>query len=204
MTAVMLEVCAPVERDVYHGGEPQVLVQVAHASRNAEFSAFMAANHASLHRMAYLLCGDAHRADELTQAALERTYRSWSRARAGDPLAFARKVLANQRVDSWRRTRREVLLGPDALPDDGAHRSHTGALEERDAVVRALLLLPVKQRRVVVLRHLMDLSEAETAAELGVAVGTVKSASSRGLKQLRTILEATHQLGTNHAEGGAR
>lgn len=198
MTVSVMEVLAPVERSSCRGDDPQIVVQVAHASRNAEFAAFMAANHAALHRMAYLLCGDVHRADELTQATLERTYRSWSRAREVNPLAYARKVLANLRIDTWRRSRREVLLGADAMPDDDAVSSSNGVggVEDRDAVVRALLLLPVKQRRVVVLRHLMELSEAETAAELGVAVGTVKSASSRGLKQLRTILEAQGRVRT--------
>ncbi len=61
-------------------------------------------------------------------------------------------------------------------------------MAERDAVVRALLLLPVKQRRIVVLRHLLDMSEADVAAELGLPIGTVKSTSSRALAQLRTIM----------------
>ncbi|WP_425955447.1 SigE family RNA polymerase sigma factor [Xylanimonas sp. McL0601] len=192
-------------------------VVLTHADRNAEFTAFMRDAHGPLHRMAFLLCGDAHRADELTQQALERTYRAWSRARVGDPLAYARKVLANLRIDGWRRTRREVLAGPDdlpQLPDGGARasggipRTATAAVDDRDAVVRALLLLPLKQRRVVVLRHLLDLTEAEVAAELGVPVGTVKSNASRGLAHLRAILEldprpmAPHTA--PHVNGGTR
>jgi RNA polymerase sigma factor (sigma-70 family) len=57
--------------------------------------------------------------------------------------------------------------------------------------VRALMLLPVKQRRVVVLRHLLDLSEAEVADELGIPRGTVKSTASRGLARLRAELTST-------------
>ncbi|GAB2468470.1 hypothetical protein GCM10007967_23210 [Xylanimonas ulmi] len=185
-------------------------VVLTHADRNAEFMAFMQAAHEPLHRMAYLLSGDPHRADELTQQALERTYRSWSRARRGDPLAYARQVLANLRIDAWRRTRREVLTGPDALPDppdggqgaSGGRRPATTAVDDRDAVVRALLLLPVKQRRIVVMRHLLDLSEAEVATELGVPVGTVKSSASRGLAHLRAILELGPRRGAEH--DGAR
>ncbi|MCL1870075.1 MAG: SigE family RNA polymerase sigma factor [Promicromonosporaceae bacterium] len=189
----------PVSDDV------DVDVVLTHADRNAEFTAFMHAAHEPLHRMAYLLCGDPHRADELTQQTFERTYRAWSRARQGDPLAYARKVLANLRVDGWRRTRREVLAGPDDLPegpDDGAPgrpRPATAAVDDRDAVVRALLLLPLRQRRVVVLRHLLDLSEAEVAAELGVPVGTVKSSASRGLAHLRAILELDPRPETPHS-----
>ncbi len=171
---------------------------VARRTRDEEFSAFMREARDPLHRMAYLLCGDRHRAEELTQHALERTYRAWSRARERDPLAYARRVLANLRVDTWRRTRREVLAGPDELTRaEGVRRpgrpgagEPTGSVDDRDAVVRALLTLPVKQRRVVVLRHLLDLSESEVAAELGMPVGTVKSTASRGLARLRELLGA--------------
>jgi RNA polymerase sigma-70 factor (sigma-E family) len=174
---------------------PDVVVQVTHADRNAEFTAFMRGAADPLHRMAYLLCGDRHRAEELVQQTFERTYRHWGRARSGDPLVYARRVLANLRVDTWRRTRREVLTEHEDLPNDpvrargpASDPAHRG-VDERDAVVRALLLLPLKQRRVVVLRHLLGLSEAEVSHELGVPVGTVKSTSSRALAHLRAILD---------------
>ncbi|WP_125775563.1 SigE family RNA polymerase sigma factor [Antribacter gilvus] len=173
------------------GDDHDVVVRVTHASRNAEFTEFMRAAKDPLHRMAYLLCGDAHRAEELTQQAFERTYRSWHKARDGDPLAYARRVLANLRIDTWRRTRREVLTGPDGLPHTTARgeRPASGTVDDRDAVVRALLRLPLKQRRVVVLRHLLDLSEAEVSHELGIPVGTVKSTASRALAHLRAMLD---------------
>ncbi|MGW6264895.1 SigE family RNA polymerase sigma factor [Cellulosimicrobium funkei] len=189
------------ERGPDDGWPPEVLLEVdvvARRTRDEEFTAFMREARDPLHRMAYLLCGDRHRAEELTQHALERTYRAWSRAAQRDPLAYARRVLANLRIDTWRRTRREVLAGPDELSsaeraarpvarDGGAG---TAAVDDRDAVVRALIALPVRQRRVVVLRHLLDLSENEVAAELGMPVGTVKSTASRGLARLRTLLGA--------------
>ena len=167
----------------------------AAASKNDEFTAFMREAKDPLHRMAFLLSGDAHRAEELTQQTFERCYRHWTKARQGDPLAYARRVLANLRIDVWRRTRREVLTGPDELPQDdvrGARpsvRTPTRTVDDRDAVVRALLELPVKQRRVVVLRHLLDLSESEVSNELGIPLGTVKSTASRGLAHLRTMLD---------------
>jgi len=58
----------------------------------------------------------------------------------------------------------------------------------RTTVVRALARLPVAQRRVVVLRHLLDLTEPEVARELGISVGTVKSHNARGLNRLREVL----------------
>ncbi|WP_369939819.1 SigE family RNA polymerase sigma factor [Promicromonospora sp. AC04] len=167
----------------------------AQASKNEEFTAFMREAKDPLHRMAFLLSGDAHRAEELTQQTFERCYRHWHKARQGDPLVYARRVLANLRIDAWRRTRREVLTGPEELPQDDVRvsrqsaRMPTRTVDDRDAVVRALLRLPLKQRRVVVLRHLLDLSESEVSNELGIPLGTVKSTASRGLAHLRAILD---------------
>jgi RNA polymerase sigma-70 factor (sigma-E family) len=155
--------------------------------RDAEFAAFMAAAMVPLHRSAFLLCGDPHRADELTQHALERTYRAWPRARQGDPLSYARRVLVNLRIDGWRRTRREVLTDPHTLPERPTATDPDNS--SRDDVVRALLTLPLKQRRVVVLRYLLDLSEEQVAAELDIPRGTVKSTASRALAALRSTLD---------------
>ncbi|ROS31017.1 RNA polymerase sigma-70 factor (sigma-E family) [Cellulomonas sp. PhB150] len=175
----------------------------ARDSVDAEFTAFMTTHGPALLRTAWLLCGDGHRAEELTQQALVRTYAAWPRARR-DPLAYARRILVNLRVDTWRRRRREVLTSPDEMPDTagtvrvGASVSDDHArTEDRDQLVRALALLSPRQRRIVVLRHLVDLPEAEVAAVLGVSVGTVKSTSSRGLATLREAL-------TDDREGDAR
>lgn len=68
-------------------------------------------------------------------------------------------------------------------------QGHADGVAARDEVVRALSQLTTVQRRVVVLRHLLDLSEAQTARELGVPLGTVKSANARGIARLREIFE---------------
>lgn len=156
-------------------------------TRDAEFSAFMAEAEPLLVRTAWLLCGDAHRAEELVQNALVRTYVAWPRARATDPLAYARRVVANARIDTWRKHRREHLVPPeDVPPSEVSSAEHTHA--ERDALVRALARLSVQRRRVVVLRYLLDLPERQVAEDLGVSLGAVKSAASRGLAQLRVLL----------------
>lgn len=163
----------------------RVRVDTGRGDRDAEFSAFMAAHSGDLLRTAWLLVGDHHRAEELTQQALVRTYAAWHRAREGDPLAYTRRVLVNLRVDTWRRRRREVLTDrlPERATPDAAAR-----VADRDQLVRALALLTPRQRRVVVLRHLVGLPEAEVAADLGVSVGTVKSTASRGLATLRAAM----------------
>ncbi|MBL0886856.1 SigE family RNA polymerase sigma factor [Myceligenerans indicum] len=156
--------------------------------REAEFAAFMAGSSTALARTAWLLCGDEHQAEELVQQAFVRVWIHWGKARRGEPLAYARRVLANLRIDSWRKHRREVLADPVALPERVVAPS-ADLHAERDRLVRALALLGRRQRRVVVLRHLEGLSEKETAAALGVSVGTVKSQSSRGLARLRGLLD---------------
>lgn len=147
----------------------------------------MAGATASLGRTAWLLCGDVHQADELVQQALVRTCVAWPRARRGDPLAYSRRVLANLRIDTWRRRRREFLVDPVELPET-SHVSGADQYADRDQLVLALALLTPRQRRVVVLRHLEGLSEREVAFDLGVSVGTVKSTSARGLELLRATL----------------
>jgi RNA polymerase sigma-70 factor (sigma-E family) len=159
--------------------------------KEAEFAAFMTRCAPALARTAWLLCGDTHQAEELVQQALMKTYLAWPKARRGEPLAYARRVLANLRIDGWRRRRREVLMASDALPDrlDGG-QSAADRHAERDRLTRALLQLPTQQRRIVVLRHLEGLPEREVADALRVSVGTVKSTSSRGIARLREILQA--------------
>jgi RNA polymerase sigma-70 factor (sigma-E family) len=169
------------------------LVRVS-TSLDREFTDFMQLAAPQLARTAWLLCGDEHLADELVQQALARTYLHWAKARDRDPLAYARKVLANLRIDLWRKRRREVLTAPADLPEaigaGAATGHHADQHADRDRLVRALATLSARQRRVVVLRHLVGLSEREVAADLGVSVGTVKSTASRGLAQLRSVLGA--------------
>lgn len=155
-------------------------------TRDQEFLEFVRASGRYLLRTAVLLCGDPLRAEELVQATYERVYRSWRVARDGDPQAYARRVLVNLRVDGWRRTRREVVVDPGVLPEK-AGPDNTGAVVARNAVVQALARLPLAQRRVVVLRHLLDLTETEVAHELKISVGTVKSHHARGIARLREI-----------------
>ena len=167
--------------------EPVAILPAAGRTRDAEFTAFMTSAVPALSRTAWLLCGDAHQADELVQQALVRTYLAWDRAREREPLAYARRVLANQRVSTWRSRRREVLRAPAELPErgvDGSEALHA----DRDQLVRALALLTARQRRVVVLRHLEGLTEKEVADDLGISVGTVKSTASRALRQLREAM----------------
>ncbi|MGI5190539.1 SigE family RNA polymerase sigma factor [Promicromonospora sp. CA-289599] len=174
-------------------GAPEFSVVRTGVSAEEQFRLFAVESTAALHRIAYLLCGDDHRAHDLTQIALERTYRHWSRLKDGNPFAYARRVLATARIDGWRRTRREVLQSPeDVVVAQETSRSPEldsgNQVAERERLVRALRRLGPGQRRVVVLRHLLDRSEADVAEELGVSIGNVKSQGARGLARLRELL----------------
>lgn len=154
--------------------------------RDEAFDEFATAAWPRLRRIAYLLTGDHHLAEDLAQTALVRTYASWGRVRDGDAAAYSRRVLLNLNIDRMRR-KRVVEVGDDAidvLPVAGEH----GTIADRDQIVRLLAGLTDRERRVVVLRHYCDQSEAEVAAELGVARGTVKSALSRALAKLRVSM----------------
>lgn len=153
--------------------------------RDAEFAIFMREAGPALLRTAWLLTGDHHRAQELTQASLVKTYVAWPRVRRGEAPAYARRVLVNHRTDTWRSTRKEVTTDevPEAAP--GVARDATVTVDNRDLVVRLLRDLPEQQRKIVVLRYYTDLSEKATADALGISVGTVKSAASRGLAAVR-------------------
>ncbi|MBL0884724.1 SigE family RNA polymerase sigma factor [Myceligenerans indicum] len=175
---------SPETRELAHDVE----VVRAHSDPVAAFTAFAQESTPALYRIAYLLCGDEHRAHDLVQLALERTYAAWRRVGDGNPFAYARRVIVTARIDGWRRTRREVLSDDPAGGGGPTTPSSDLEIAERDRLVRALLALPLKQRRVVVLRYLLDRSEKETAAELGVSTGTVKSTASRALARLRTLV----------------
>jgi RNA polymerase sigma-70 factor (sigma-E family) len=156
--------------------------------RDEEFAAYVEQRRPQLFRAAWLLCGDAHRAEDVVQAALTRLYVAWPRVRRADSVdAYVRRAVVNAHLDEGRRPwRREQAVG-ERLPDVPVPAA-ASAVEERDALWTALRALPPGQRRVVVLRHWWGLSVDETAADLGISTGTVKSQTSAALAALRTAL----------------
>lgn len=146
------------------------------------FEQYVAARRGALLRTAYLLTGDPHGAEDLVQVALMKVVPRWSRI-ADDPEPYVRKVLVHESVSRWRRRRwREIHT--DRLPD----ASIEGPGADRVALQQALARLAPRQRAVVVLRYYEDLTEAETARVLGVAVGTVKSQARDALARLRELV----------------
>ncbi|MER6794761.1 SigE family RNA polymerase sigma factor [Amycolatopsis mediterranei] len=139
---------------------------------DGEFARYFGERAHSLRSTAFLLCGDWHQAEDLTQAALLKIYLAWPRLSRHDALdAYARKVvlrtfLAEHRRSRWKRER--LTDTPPELPAEPA--------SDQDMLVRqALAVLAPKQRAVLVLRYFEDLSVEETAQALGCSTGTVKS-----------------------------
>ena len=167
--------------------------------REPAYSAYVSARRATLFRTACLLCGDPHRAEDIVQDALARLYVNWPRvSRADNVDGYVRKILVNSHYSDRRRPwRRESTATSVKLPPvSGA------APEDADAIWAAIRSLPPGQRKVVVLRHIWDRSVEETAADLGVSPGTVKSQTSDALAALRRVLAA--QFGPDALQGEER
>ncbi|OIJ27080.1 SigE family RNA polymerase sigma factor [Nocardioides luteus] len=169
-------------------------------SRDEEFTAYVRERRAHLFRAAYLLCGDEHRAEDIVQLTLSKVYAAWRKVRKADSVdAYVRRVLVNSHLDEGRRPWRRERAGEVA---DRPEPAGLG-VEELDELWAALRSLPAGQRRIVVLRHYWGLSVEETAADLGVATGTVKSQTSTALANLRRTLRPG-PASADVARGGQR
>ena len=151
------------------------------------FTEFVAVRSATLLRSAWLLTGDAGKAEDLLQTVLAVVWPRWTRVVAGgNPEAYVRQALYTTYL-SWRRRRWRFETPTAELPD---HRHHAigdvaGELADRDALKRALARLSPQQRAIVVLRYVEDLSVSETAQVIGCSEGTVKVQAGRALASLR-------------------
>ena len=154
--------------------------------RDAAYTEFVHVRYSHLRRIAYATCGDWHRAEDLVQTALVKLYVAWPRVRReGREEAYARTIIVRANIDESRRPWRRERAGLEGL--DRAAREPV-PVEERSALFDALQQLPVMQRKTVLLRHWLGLSVAETATELQISEGTVKSHTSRALASLQAVL----------------
>jgi RNA polymerase sigma-70 factor (sigma-E family) len=160
--------------------------------RDEDFVAYYTARAAHLRNTAFLLCGDWHLAEDLTQGTFAKLYRSWDRIERHEGLdAYARRVLLRAFLDERRKPwRREYATEPGSAALD---RVQPGATDPSDPVYlrTALLRVPKRQRAVLVLRFWADLSVETVAEILGCSTGTVKSQTSHGLDNLRAVLGVT-------------
>ncbi|GAA4219150.1 SigE family RNA polymerase sigma factor [Actinocatenispora rupis] len=146
-----------------------------------DFADYVTAAWPRLLRSAWLLTGDWHLAEDLLQTVLARVHGRWSRLDAPD--AYLRTVLATTYL-SWRRRRWWGEVPAGSLPER-PDTDTNARVDLRESVRRAVVALPRQQRAVLMLRFHADLTEAATAAALGIGLGTVKSYTARALAVLR-------------------
>lgn len=149
--------------------------------REREFAEYFLARGLPLRRTAYLIVHDWHLAEDVIQLAFVKLYAAWPRVRPESLDAYARKVVVNECLSHLRKHRPETPT--DRVPERPAAEDHRPL-----DLGQALDLLPARQRAIVALRFLDDLSVAETSAALDIAEGTVKSQTSRALATLRAHL----------------
>ncbi len=157
------------------------------------------AESAHIVNLAYLLTGQRQLAEDLAQEAFLRVA---SRIREVSPDAFGaylRQTVVNLVRSHYRHVRVERRYA-DRVESDAERRrevseasSRMTDADTRDELWSALEQLPARQREAIVCRFYLDLSEEQIAVTLRIAVGTVKSATSRGLQALRAALESERE-----------
>ena len=143
------------------------------------------------YRVAWLVARQAGEAEDAVQEAFVKAYYALPRFRPGAPFRpWLLRIVANEarnRVRSTRRQERLVLRAAAVDPGGAAPSPETSvaSAERRRELAAALGQLREDERLVLACRFLLDLSEEETAAALGVPPGTVKSRTARALERLK-------------------
>jgi RNA polymerase sigma-70 factor (sigma-E family) len=142
-------------------------------------------------RLAHIMLGDRPAAEDVVQEAFCGLYRRWSHlADPASAVHYVRSsVLNGCRSVLRRKNSRRSLALTGYQPPERSAESAALAGEERREVMRALRLLPQRQREALVLRFYLDLPADEAAATMGISPGSVRSAITRGLASLGRMLE---------------
>lgn len=151
------------------------------------FDEFMAERLGPLLIYATTLTCDPYLAQDITQDVMVKVHRKWRVVSAADsPEGYVRRMIVNEFL-SWRRRRSssEMSIEGDALARIEAPADAFVAINDRDAMMHAIAVLPPRQRAAVVLRYLEDLSDQQIAVLLGCRPPTVRSQISRALATLR-------------------
>jgi RNA polymerase sigma-70 factor (sigma-E family) len=156
---------------------------VTATDRDRDYAEFIGGQLSALRRLAYMLCHDWHRADDLVQVTATRLYLHWGKAAASsNPDAYMRTILFREFVHEQRTSwaRRVTVTGD--LPVRPAPQADPDAAVDLEPRIAAL---PPRQRAVLVLRYYCDQSVAQAAGILGCSEGNVKSQTARALAALR-------------------
>lgn len=153
------------------------------------FEEFVEEHGQRLFRLGLLVTGDRADAEDAVQEALLRAFHRWDRVgTARDPHAYLRRMVLNQSVSDWRRTRRREIPVAEVTPPAAGHGDPAESAEDA-GLWSACRALPAKLRAAVVLRFYEDLSYPEIAEALGCREAAARARVSRGLARIRTRLE---------------
>jgi RNA polymerase sigma factor (sigma-70 family) len=165
------------------------LIALAQDGDGDAYASLVRAHQNVAFRTAMLITQDAAEAEEAAQDGFLKAWRALGRFRAGEPLRpWLLTIVANEARNRRRSAGRRGVLAlrlTDTRPDDVSAEAQVLAGESRAALLAAIARLRDDDRLVLGCRYLLELSEAETAAALGVRPGTVKSRTSRALARLR-------------------
>ena len=164
------------------------LVALARRGDGDAYASLVRAHSDIAFRTAMLITQNAAEAEDAAQDAFVKAWRALGRFREGEPWRpWLLKIVANEARNRRRSTGRRQALELRLVPDGQAGSAETAVLagETRSTLLAALARLRDDDRLVLGCRYLLELSEAETAAALGVKAGTVKSRTSRALERLR-------------------
>jgi RNA polymerase sigma-70 factor (ECF subfamily) len=165
------------------------LVALARGGDGDAYASLVRAHQDVAFRTAMLITQDAAEAEEAAQDAFVKAWRALGRFRPGESLRpWLLTIVANEARNRRRSAGRRTALALRSAAPDGEDRSAEAQViagESRATLLEALSRLRPDDRLVLGCRFLLELTEAETAAALGVRPGTVKSRTSRALERLR-------------------
>lgn len=151
---------------------------------DAAFGAFVTSHRAAALRLAWLLTGDPHEAEDVVADALAGLWVRWTAGEVVDAGAYLRTSVVNRSRSVWRRRLVRRRHAQRRRGDGRGEPTVGDQVADRDLFARGLARLPTRQRQVVVLRYYEGLSIAETATLLGVSESNVRATTSRALAAL--------------------
>jgi RNA polymerase sigma-70 factor, ECF subfamily len=181
--------------------EERDLVLRAQRGDESAFAELVRAHQEIAFRVAFLITGIPSEAEDAAQDGFVKAWRALGRFRSGEPwrpwlLTIVANEARNRRRSAGRRAQLALRAARDqgsgdAAPFPGTSSAESAVLaaDERQRLLAALETLPEEARNVLACRYLLELSEQETAAALGLRRGTVKSRTSRALDRLRDAYE---------------
>jgi RNA polymerase sigma-70 factor (ECF subfamily) len=175
-------------------GERELALRAQRGDPHA-FAALVDGHREVAFRLAVVITGSAAEAEDAAQDALVKAWRALPRFRVDEPFRpWLLRIVANEARNRRRGFGRRARLHERAASESSSAAAASPeelavAAEDHARLLRELWALPENARLVLTCRYLLELSEAETAAALGVRRGTVKSRTARALDRLRSIHE---------------